>query len=112
VRAFILGTASSVLLAASGAQAGTDRAVPLLRITSDRPFVVVGTGFRSDERVRLLVTAPEPATRTVRASASGRFRIVLGVALGRCGGVVVQALGRRGSRATVDRAGPDCAPID
>ena len=109
---FILGIVLSALLAVSCANAGTERAAPHLRIVSDRPFVAVGSGFRPDERVRLLVTAPGPATRAVRAGRLGRFRVVFSITLTRCGGVVIQAVGNLGSRAMVDRTGPDCASID
>lgn len=111
MRVLALGIVSSALLAVSCANAGTDRAAPVLRISSDRPLVVVGTGFRPQEGVRLLVS-PGPATQRVRAGQRGRFRVVLAAAMPRCGGIVVQAVGRQGSRATIDRTGPDCASVD
>jgi hypothetical protein len=113
VRAVALGIsflAALVAMAAASAQAAESR-TPMLRIVSDRPFVVVGSGFRSHERVKLLVSASSPLVRSVRAGSLGRFRIALDLVVSHCGGVVVQALGARGTRATVDRAGPDCAPI-
>jgi hypothetical protein len=113
MRVIAVALVLAALLAASCARAATQGSRPTLRIASDKPFVVVGTGFRSGERVKLLVSTPKPDVRTVRAGSRGRFRLVLRVALPWCGGaLVVQAIGAHGSRATVDRSAPDCAPTD
>ena len=108
MRAALLG----VLLGAS-VLVGSTPASSFSRLVfvSDQPVAVAGTGFHPYERVRLLVT-PGPSTRNVRAGRLGRFRVTLRASMPRCGGVVVQALGSRGSRAMIDRTGPDCAPTD
>ena len=104
-----------VLLVALGVlfQAGltSASAAPQLRIVSTEPAVVVGVGFRPHERVRLLIT-PGPSARTVRAGQRGRFRVTIRQRVPRCGSFVVQALGNQGSRAMIDRTGPDCSSID
>lgn len=104
----VLGLAIGALALASWASASS---AAQLRIVSTEPAAVVGVGFRPYERVRLLIT-PGPSTRTVRAGQRGRFRATVRLVIPRCGSFVVQAIGSRGSRATVDRTGPDCAPID
>ena len=111
MRALTLGVVFAALLAVGSAAAGTG-ATPRLHLVSDAPVVVAGAGFRPYERVRLLVSAPGPSTRGVRAGRLGRFRVALRVSMPRCGGLVVQALGSRGSRAMVDRTSTDCAPIE
>jgi hypothetical protein len=108
MRAIVLGVVVAAFLVVGMAAASSS---PRLVLVSGDPVVVGGTGFRPSERVRLLVT-PGPATRTVRAGKLGRFRTTLGLSIPRCGGVVVQALGDRGSRALIDRTGVDCTSID
>lgn len=81
-----------------------------LALADLQPLVVTGAGFRSRERVRLLVSAGRVAERIVRAGADGRFRTVFGFSIGRCDAVVVQAIGDRGSRAHVDVTQAACAP--
>ena len=79
-----------------------------LFLVSTDPLVVRGLGFRPEERVKLLVTVGGRAVpvRGVRASRAGRFRVRLGAAVGASDAVVVQAIGVRGSRATVDVSTP------
>jgi hypothetical protein len=108
MRRVVLGVAVCALLQVGWASAST---APQLRIVSTAPAVVVGIGFRPNEKVRLLIT-PGPSTRTLRAGQRGRFRTTFRLILPRCGSVVVQALGNRGSRAMVDRTALDCASID
>ena len=105
----VIGVALGALLQVDWTSASP--ATAQLRLASTEPAVVVGLGFRPHERVRLLIT-PGPSTRTVRAGERGRFRATILRALPRCGGVVVQAIGNRGSRAMIDRPGLDCAPTD
>ncbi len=104
----VLGVVLSALLIVGSTNASS---TARLVFVSDQPVIVAGTGFRPYERVRLLIT-PGPSTRTVRAGQLGRFRVTLRLSIPRCGGVVVQALGNRGSRAMIDRTGLDCASID
>lgn len=108
MRRVVVAVALGALLQVGWTHAST---APQLRIVSTGPGVVVGVGFRPHEKVRLLIS-PGPTTRTVRAGQRGRFRVTLRLVPPRCGGVVVQAIGNRGSRAMIDRPGPDCVPID
>jgi hypothetical protein len=85
-------------------------AKPALRPLDLDPLTLSATGFRANERVKLLLSAPPvSSTRTVRAGVRGRFRVVFRIGVGRCDSVVVQAIGARGSRATFHRDAPDCA---
>ena len=108
MRVTLLGVALGALLIVGSTHAGY---APRLALVSDEPVTVAGVGFRPYERVRLLIT-PGPSTRNVRAGRLGRFRVTLRASMPRCEGVVVQALGARGSRAMIDRSGPDCTPVD
>jgi hypothetical protein len=110
MRAALLGVMLVALLIVSSTYGGRD-IDPRLAFVSYEPVVVAGSGFRSYERIRVLVS-PGPVTRTIRAGRLGRFRVTVRTSFPRCGGLVVQALGSRGSRAMIDRAGIDCAPID
>lgn len=84
-------------------------AKPSLRPVDLDPLTLSATGFRANERVKLLVSAPAFVTsRNVRAGERGRFRVVFRIAVGRCDSVVVQAIGARGSRATFQRDAPNC----
>ena len=84
-------------------------AKPALRPVDLDPLTLSATGFRANERVKLLLSAPPvSSSRTVRAGVRGRFRVVFRIAVGRCDSVVVQAIGARGSRATFRRDAPDC----
>ena len=107
--AVAVGLVLGLLLLVASAPASSS-VQPRLVLVSDRPVVVAGRGFHAYEKIRLLVT-PGPSVKTVRAGRLGRFRVRIGFSMPRCGGVVVQALGNRGSRAMVDRPGPDCTPI-
>ena len=104
----VLVIALSALLQVGTTSAST---APQMRIVSTEPAVVIGVGFRPHERVRLLIT-PGPSARTVRAGQRGRFRVTIRQRVPRCGSFVVQALGNQGSRAMIDRTGPDCSSID
>ncbi len=84
---------------------------PALRITSLRPLTVRGHHFRPQERVKLLINAGGPAARAVTASADGAFIVRTGLRVERCSAVVVQAIGNRGSRATIDAPMPECASV-
>jgi hypothetical protein len=109
MRGVALGVVLGAVLIVGSSNAGTT--APRLGFVSDEPVIVAGAGFRPFERVRLLIS-PGPSTRALRAGRRGRFRVTVRVSMPRCGGLVVQALGSRGSRALIDRPGPDCDPID
>ena len=95
---------------AAVALAGGGAATPRLRAVDLDPLTLRGSGFRANERVRLLVAAPPVLkSRLVRAGARGTFRAAFAVKVGRCDSVVVQAIGLRGSRATFQHDTLDCA---
>ena len=99
-----------VALFAVVALAGGGAATPKLRAVDLDPLTLNGSGFRANERVRLLVAAPPVVkSRLVRAGARGRFRVAFAVKVGRCDSAVVQAIGLRGSRATFQHDALDCA---
>ena len=84
-------------------------AKPALQPVDLDPLTLRASGFRANERVKLLLSAPPVSSqRVVRASASGRFRVVYRIRLGRCDSVAVQAIGARGSRAHFHRDAPNC----
>jgi hypothetical protein len=98
-----------VLVMIGIALVGSGTAKPALRPVDFDPLTLRATGFRANERVKLLLSAPTAhSSRVVRAGPNGGFRVVYRVAVGRCDFVVVQALGSRGSRATFRRDAPDC----
>jgi hypothetical protein len=80
-----------------------------LRAIDLEPLTLRGASFKPSERVKLLVAAPKPSQRVVRADARGRFRVVLALAVDGCDAVVVQAIGARGSRAAFRHDALDCA---
>lgn len=97
------------LVASTTALGASDVRRPALRITDLSPLTVRGANFRPGERVKLLVNAVTPLSRSVRAGSRGRFVARLGVRVDAsvCS-VVVQAIGAAGSRAMVDMARPGC----
>jgi hypothetical protein len=108
----ILALALAVLVIAAPPSASS--AAPSLRLVSQTPLTLRGTGFRSGETVRVTLTVRVlRAARTLRADTLGRFRYrpPLLLALDPCHGtIVVRALGlsSRG-QATWKRA---CRPPD
>src|SRR4051794_34073805 len=110
----LLAVVAAALLAATGAFAG---ATPKPRLTMARaqPLTVRGRGFHRHERVRVVLRrASRPAVvHRLRAGRRGRFTTTFGgVALDRCGGFSVIAVGRAGSRATLKRPPlPACMPL-
>jgi hypothetical protein len=98
-----------VALFAVVALAGGGAATPKLRAVDLDPLTLNGSGFRANERVRLLVAAPPVVkSRLIRAGAGGRFRVAFAVKVGRCDSVAVQAIGLRGSRATFQQDALHC----
>lgn len=105
-----LGVAVCAVLALTGSAAlGAGRAATLAVADRD-PLVIRGTRFLPREKVTLLVSAPVPRTRTLRAGPRGGFTTVFRITLDRCDELVVQAIGSRGSRAKVDVGQVACAP--
>jgi hypothetical protein len=84
-------------------------AKPTLQPVDLDPLTLRASGFHANERVKLLLSAPPVSSqRVVRASATGRFRVVYRIRLGRCHSVALQAIGARGSRASFHRDAPNC----
>lgn len=96
------------VLALAGAAAATS-SPPRLALTARTPTVVLhGSGFRARERVT--VTAAT-AVLHVRATRLGAFTLDTGVALSRCQGMIVRAVGARGSVALLKLPQPACMPV-
>jgi hypothetical protein len=110
----LLAGIAAALLAATGAFAGP-APKPRLALVRSVPLTVRGRGFHRHERVRVVVRqASRPAVvHRLRAGRRGRFMTTFGsVALDRCGGISVTAIGRAGSRATLKRPPlPACMPV-
>jgi hypothetical protein len=80
---------------------GSSARKPRLQLVDGAQLVVVGQGFRSDERVRVTASVGAvQARKSVAADGRGRFtaRIRTGPA---CGPIYVIAIGSKGSRAAV-----------
>jgi hypothetical protein len=105
VRRFALPLLALVLTAsASGATAR-----PALLQVSLQPLTVQGVRFRVNERVTLLLASEGVASkRVVRAGARGRFTVRYALRVDRCTSYALQAIGSRGSRATLQRDVVDC----
>jgi len=94
------------LLFAGAAAAAS--APPRLVLAARTPTVVVhGTGFHPRERVT--VTAGTAVAHT-RATRLGSFTLNTGVALDRCNGFVVRAVGSAGSVVLLKLPLPGCMP--
>jgi hypothetical protein len=91
------------------AAAASNRAAHVA-VLSLSPVTVRGTSFRSNERVRVTVSAKSTRTNTVTANARGnlstKFR---GLKIGYCDPYTVRARGNRGSSAFL-KVLPECAP--
>jgi hypothetical protein len=75
---------------------------PLLMASAQNPLTVAGTGFRSKERVRVVVKgAGTFATKRARADARGAFRVVFR-RMNACDSLTMTAAGSQGSRASLN----------
>jgi hypothetical protein len=109
VRVAVLAAIVAVLVSAAAAWGALDARRPTLRVVDLSPLTVRGSNFAPGERVKLLVNAGGPLVRAAKAGPRGGFLKRLGVRVDPTGcGVVVQAIGRAGSRALVDTARPGC----
>ena len=100
----------ALLVATAVAPASASSRPPLLTVSSTRPLQVRGTHFVSGERVRVVVSLPARASRTVVATASGMFTVRFRrIYLGRCEAIAVRARGNQGSSASL-RIAPMCVP--
>jgi hypothetical protein len=118
-------TALIVLVAccasASSISAGTSGKA-YLRVVDRDPLTVQGRAFKSRERVRVVASVPESAEtmasgseiarKTVRATATGSFRVVFSeMSVDRCSLVRVTSVGARGSMAVLKvLPSPMCTP--
>ena len=109
MRQVLLAAVALSLIVSTTALGGSDVRRPALRITDLSPLTVRGANFKPGERVKLLVSAGTPLSRSVRAGSRGRFVARLGVRVDAsvCS-TVVQAFGTAGSRAMVEMARPGC----
>jgi hypothetical protein len=100
---------AATAVAAPPTQAGT---TAKLRLVSERPLVVRGSGFRPAERVVVTaLTATEPKRVVVRASGTGRFGATFRLPNQPCGkAFAVRAVGGTGRIATVAVPSPPCVP--
>lgn len=106
----MLGVAICAVLLATGSTAlGAERCATLAIADRD-PLTIRGARFAPGEKVKLLVSGHVRLYRSLRAGPRGGFTTAFRVSLGRCDGVVVQAIGSRGSRAQVDVTQTACAP--
>jgi hypothetical protein len=99
-------------LVVGGTAAGATTA-PSLRVTSANPFRIAGQHFRATEHVRVTLTAKgESTVRRATASPTGSFLVGFGtVAVDRCSGFTVRAVGSRGSEAVLKHLPlPACMP--
>ena len=112
--ALVVAGLGVALLAATGAFAGAT-SKPRLTLARTQPLTIRGRGFHRHERVRVVLRqAARPAVvHRLRAGRRGRFTTTFGgVALDRCGGFSITAVGRAGSRATFKRPPlPACLPV-
>ena len=75
---------------------------PLLMASAQNPLTVAGTGFRSKERVRVVVKgAGTFATKRARTDARGAFRVVFR-RVNACDSLTMTAAGSQGSRASLN----------
>jgi hypothetical protein len=81
-------------------------------IATQNPFVVVGSGFHSRERVRVTVRADAAIAKTVVATLRGTFRVTFSDVQrqDRCSGLLVRAVGSRGTLAVAKLPQPMCMP--
>ena len=91
--------ALTILLAAAAAARASVVKGPHLAVTKQSPFVVHGSGFKSGERVTVLLDAGATWTRRAVANGSGAFVVRFGVDPQNCDAFSVHAVGSRGSRA-------------
>ena len=109
-RVALLLAVALVAASASTPGRGAEAAKPRLRVDALRPLVVVGTGFRAGETVRVTASAVEGyGAKTDEAGSAGRIYVRFPkLKLGRCSAYVISAKGDKGSRATLRGVPPPC----
>jgi hypothetical protein len=104
-----LVVALAALAVAVPASAGRQPAA--LRLVSESPLTLTGSGFGATESVRVRVVAPSLRTKVVRSTASGRFVVRFTRPGCVAGMLVVTAQGLRTERAaSYRRLGFACPP--
>ena len=79
-----------------------------VRVADVAPFSLRGSGFRAQERVRIVAQVRGRHVKAVVATATGTFRVrFVGVSVPACAGYLVRATGNKGSRAYL-RHLPEC----
>ncbi len=82
-----------------------------LRLSDEAPVAFRGSGFRADERVKVVAVAVpgRRALHWVTAGSGGRFVVRFREINGNlCAGLTAIAVGNRGSRATFKQAPGEC----
>jgi len=107
---------SLVLLAAAAAAvalaapASAVRRAPTLRLVHGQPLVLAGAHFAGRERVAVIVHVRQPYLRKALTRADGSFTVSFGVVpAAHCSGLVAEAVGASGDRATLRLPHPACA---
>jgi hypothetical protein len=96
------------LLAVAASGGGSSSRDTALRVADTAPFSVRGTGFRAQERVRVVALVRGRHVKAVVATATGTFRVrFVSVSVPACDGYFVRATGNKGSRAYL-RHIPEC----
>ena len=114
------GIAAAVVAAAAAAAAGPSLgaateappADPTLVLVGTRPVAIDGSGFRTEERIRLVLRGPDGVVRRwSRASPDGEFsRRFPAVTIGGCDTLSISAKGDAGSRSMLPRRAPRGCP--
>jgi len=106
---------SLVLLAAAAATvalaspAFAVRPAPTLRLVHGRPLVLAGAHFAGRERVTVIVHVRQPYLRKALTRADGSFTVSFGVvSAAHCSGLIAEAVGAAGDRATLRLPRPAC----
>jgi hypothetical protein len=95
----VVATAVAVALVSP---ASAVRPAPVLRLVHGQPLVLAGAHFAARERVTITVHARQPYLRRVVTRADGSFTASFGtVARVRCGGLMADAVGASGDRASL-----------
>jgi hypothetical protein len=83
---------------------------PRVWLVDVSPLVVGGARFQPREHVRVTYSSKTSRSKTVIATAAGRFRASFATTLGACEPYAITAVGDRGSRAIM-KFMPECPPI-
>jgi hypothetical protein len=100
------------LVAAGTAATASSTARPTLKVGRSAPLTLVGTHFVAREQVRVTVVSDgRRARKTLAANERGRFVVRFSTVVpDRCNGLLVSAIGSRGSRAGLKLPQPMCPP--